>query len=197
MVGFDLDMTLADTRIGIGRVYDQISAETGVFIDSALVVSRLGPPLEIEMANWFPAADVPAAVTRYRELYEEHAVPGTVAMPGALEAVEAVRAAGGRTVVVTAKNQRDALATVRALGLPVDEVIGWLWAAAKGAALSSHGARVYVGDHTGDIEAARAAGAVSVAVATGMFTSEALRAYGADVVLPDLKGFPAWLSGYE
>jgi phosphoglycolate phosphatase len=149
------------------------------------------------MANWFPPAEIPSMVARYRELYESYAVPGTVAMAGALEAVEAVRAAGGRTVVVTAKNQRDALATVRALKLPVDEVVGWLWAAAKGTALAEHGARVYVGDHTGDIEAARAAGALSVGVATGMFDAEALRRYGADVVLSDLRAFPGWLSGYD
>src|SRR2546428_153540 len=82
VVGFDLDMTLADTRIGIGRVYDRLSAETGVFIDSKLVVGRLGPPLEVELANWFPPAQVPGMVSRYRELYEEYAVPGTTPMPG-------------------------------------------------------------------------------------------------------------------
>jgi phosphoglycolate phosphatase len=195
-VGFDLDLTLADTRAGIAAVYDALSAETGVFIDSALVVTRLGPPLESELANWFPAGQVPGMAGRYRELYPEIAVPATLPMAGAGAAVAAVRAQGGRTVVVTAKNQRDAERTVRFLGLPVDHVVGSLWAAEKGRALREHGATAYVGDHVGDIEAARAAAALSVGVATGPFDGAALREYGADIVLSDLHAFPDWLSSW-
>jgi phosphoglycolate phosphatase len=192
MVGFDLDMTLADTRRGIAAVYDALAAETGVFIDSALVCSRLGPPLDIELANWYPADHVPAMVKRFRELYPELAIPVTMPMVGAYDAVCAVRNRGGRAMVVTAKNQRDAERTVRFLGLPVTVVVGALWAAGKGAALKEHGAAVYVGDHTGDVDAARAAGAVSVGVASGPYDAAALRAYGADIVLPDLLAFPGW-----
>ena len=54
VVGFDLDMTLIDTRPGIAAVWDALSAETGVPIDSAAAVSRLGPPLSEELALWFP-----------------------------------------------------------------------------------------------------------------------------------------------
>jgi phosphoglycolate phosphatase len=32
-VGFDLDMTLIDSRPGIKAAYDRLSAETGVYID--------------------------------------------------------------------------------------------------------------------------------------------------------------------
>lgn len=194
-VGFDLDLTLADTRCGIGAVYDALSAETGTFVDSALVAGRLGPPLETELANWFPAARIPAMAARFRELYPGIAVPATTPMPGARAAVDAVHRAGGRVLVVTAKNQRDAEATVAFLGLPVDHVVGWLWATEKGAALLEYGASVYVGDHVGDIDGARTAGAVSVGVATGLFDETALRDYGADVVLADLLAFPGWLEG--
>jgi phosphoglycolate phosphatase len=151
----------------------------------------------MELANWFPIGEIPAVVTRFRELYPEVALPVTSAMPGAVAAVEAVRAAGGSTVVVTAKNQRDAEATVGLLGLEVDHVVGYLWAESKGTALRDHGAEVYVGDHTMDIDGARAAGALSVAVATGPFDETALRDYGADVVLPDLLGFPDWLATHQ
>lgn len=193
MVGFDLDMTLADTRRGIAAVYDVLAAETGVFIDSALICTRLGPPLEVELANWYAAEHVPAMVRRFRELYPEIAIPVTRPMAGAAEAVHAVGEQGGRAMVVTAKNQRDAERTVRFLGLPVSVVVGALWGAGKAAALKEHGAGVYVGDHTGDVDAARAAGAVSVGVASGPYDAAALRAYGADFVLPDLRAFPDWL----
>lgn len=196
-VGFDLDLTLADTRAGIGAVYAALAAETGVPIDTDLVVRRIGPPLEVELAYWFPAADVPAMAARYRAIYADIAVPATVLMPGAAAALDAVRRGGGRVVVVSGKNQADTERTVRFLGLEVDVVVGGLFGTDKGAALREHAAGAYIGDHTGDVDAARAASAVAVAVATGAYDSAALSAYGADVVLPDLLAFPEWLGGFR
>jgi phosphoglycolate phosphatase len=43
---------------------------------------------------------------------------------------------------------------------------------------------------------ARAAGAISVAVATGPASVEELRAEGAEVILTDLLEFPAWFRGW-
>jgi phosphoglycolate phosphatase-like HAD superfamily hydrolase len=196
VVGFDLDMTLIDSRPGIGAVYDALAAETGVPIDTALVTSRLGPPLDVELANWFPADRVPAMVDRYRALYPSLAITPTIALPGAAEALAAVRALGGSTVVVTSKYGPNARLHVEHLGLPVDDLVGEAYAAGKGPALAERGALVYVGDHTADIAAARAAGTVAVTVATGPFTVDALRAAGADVVLESLREFPRWLGDY-
>ncbi len=192
---FRLDLTLADTRAAIGAVYAALAAETGVPIDTAAVVGRIGPPLEEELAYWFPAAEVPVMAARYRAIYPDIAIPATVLMPGAVAALDAVRARDGRVVVVSGKNQVDTERTVRFLGLRADAVVGGLFGAEKGVALREHGARAYIGDHTGDVDAARAA--VAVAVATGAFDSAALTAYGADVVLPDLLAFPEWLGGFR
>lgn len=194
-VGFDLDMTLIDSRPGIKAVYDRLAAETGVFIDSALAVTRLGPPLEEELAYWFPRERIAAAADRYRALYPDHAIAPTLAMPGAPEAVAAVRAAGGRPVVVTAKYGPSAELHLAHVGIEA-ELRGWLWAEAKAEALVEWGASVYVGDHTGDVRGARKAGALSVAVATGPCSAAELRAAGADVVLSDLRDFPGWLAAH-
>ncbi|WP_406051097.1 ATP-dependent sacrificial sulfur transferase LarE [Kribbella sp. NBC_00889] len=196
VVGFDLDMTLIDSRPGIQAVWDLLAAETGVPIDSDLVVSRLGPPLTIEMANWFPPEQIDAMVVRYREHYPSHAITGSLPLPGAAESLAAVRALRGRTMVVSAKYTPSVLLHMQHLGLDIDEPVGDLHGAQKGTALREHKATIYVGDHTADIEGARAAGAVAVAVATGPFTADELRAYGADVVLNDLTEFPAWLDAY-
>ncbi|HEV7628189.1 MAG TPA: HAD family hydrolase, partial [Streptomyces sp.] len=53
-VGFDLDMTLIDSRPGIHATYVALSERTGTHIDADLTVTRLGPPLEQELAHWFP-----------------------------------------------------------------------------------------------------------------------------------------------
>ncbi|HLU73378.1 MAG TPA: HAD family hydrolase [Nonomuraea sp.] len=196
-VGFDLDMTLADTRIGIAAAMDELSARLGVPIDSQVVVSRLGPPLEAELANWLPPEEIPAAADLYREIYPEVGVPVHVPMAGAHEAVESVKSRGGKVIVVTGKNPRDAKSTVRRLGFDVDEVVGSVFGAGKGAALSAFGAAAYVGDHVADIEAARAGGALSVTVATGPYTAGELREHGADVALDDLTEFADWFTDWQ
>lgn len=195
-MGFDLDMTLADTRSGIAAVYDALAVRIGVEIDSAAIITRLGPPLEHELANWLPEEEIPAAVTVFREFYPEFGVPMHTAMAGAYEAIKAVREAGGQVIVVTGKNERDANATVELLGFEVDEVVGAVFGADKGSALARFGAAAYVGDHLGDIAAARAAGAVSVGVATGPYTVGELREHGADVALTDLTEFATWFRNW-
>ncbi|MFI9546893.1 HAD family hydrolase [Streptomyces sp. NPDC052016] len=195
-VGFDLDMTLIDSRPGIHAVYTALAERTGAVIDADLVVTRLGPPLEEEIANWFPAERVAAMADFYRELYPSYAITRTLAMAGAREAIEAVRAAGGRAVVVTAKWEPNAKLHLEHLGIEADAVIGNLWAEQKAAALREHGAGVYVGDHVGDIRGARSAGTLAVSVATGPCSVEELAGAGADVVLGDLTEFPGWLDGH-
>ncbi|HEY0536172.1 MAG TPA: HAD family hydrolase [Actinoplanes sp.] len=192
-VGFDLDMTLIDSRPGIRAAYQALTAKTGVHVDADLAVSRLGPPLRREMSQWFPADQVEEAVTTYRALYAEHAIEPTVPMPGAREALAAVRALGLRVVIVTSKLGRLAHLHLDHLGLAADEVAGDLFAEGKGAALIEHGVRWYVGDHVGDMVAARTAEVPGIGVATGPCTADELRRAGAAYVLPDLTGFPALL----
>ncbi len=196
-VGFDLDMTLIDSRPGIHACWVELSERTGTYVDADLVVTRLGPPLAEEMAYWFPAEQIPEMADLYRELYPAYAITGTLAMPGAREAVDAVQAAGGRAIVVTAKWQPNAELHMEHLGLAPDAVIGNLWAEQKGEALREHGASVYGGAPPGDVRGARSAKALSVAVATGPCRAEELTEAGAEVVLGDLTEFPGWFSDYR
>jgi phosphoglycolate phosphatase len=197
VVGFDLDMTLVDSRPGILATLAALSEETGVTIDGALVVSRLGPTLETEMAEWYPEERVPAVCDRFRELYTEFGVPGCDLLPGANDAVAAVRDAGGRTIVITAKYEPNAVRCVEHVGLEVDHVIGWRWGPDKALTLTEYGASAYVGDTPTDVAAAHAAGAVGVAVPTGPHPADELRAAGADVVLETLGNFPAWFARWR
>ncbi|HVE64279.1 MAG TPA: HAD hydrolase-like protein [Mycobacteriales bacterium] len=192
MVGFDLDLTLIDPRPGVVVCLDQLSAETGVAIDSALVASRLGPPLEVELANWFKAPAVPAAADRYRELSAERAAALTTALPGAHDAVHAVRSTGGRAVVITAKWEATAQLALDHLDLTVDDLVGWRWGPQKTETLRQIGAWCYVGDHVSDVDAARRAGVVAVAVPTGPCTRGQLSRHRSTVVLDSLTDFPQW-----
>ncbi|MET8229706.1 HAD hydrolase-like protein [Micromonospora sp. NPDC005298] len=194
-VGFDLDMTLVDSRPGIAAAFRALTARTGVPVDADLVVSRLGPPLRTELAYWFPPEQVESAVHAYRELYPAYAITPTVPMPGAREAIDAIRARGGRVLVVTAKMGRLARLHLEHLGFTVDELAGDLFAEQKATALREHGATHYVGDHVADMVAAGAAGVPGIGVATGPCSPDELRAAGAEVVLDDLTGFSRALDG--
>ena len=192
-VGFDLDMTLIDSRPGIHAAYQALTAETGVFVDADLAVTRIGPPLRAELREWFPADEVEQAVRTYRALYADYAIEPTVPTPGAVEALEAVRAHGFRVVIVTSKLGRLAARHLEHLGMTADELAGDLFAEGKAAALVEHGVRWYVGDHVGDMVAATTAGVPGIGVTTGPCSAAELLAAGATHILPDLTGLPALL----
>jgi len=189
-VGFDLDMTLLDTRPGIHAAYRALTEATGVYVDADAVVGRLGPPLRTEIRRWFPEDRVEAAVATYRALYPEYAITTSLPLPGALDALAEVRARGLRVLVVTGKYGPLARLHLEHLGLEVDELVGDLFAAEKATALIEHGAALYVGDHVADMVAALAAGVPGLGVTTGSHDAEELRTAGAELVLADLTGFP-------
>jgi len=94
-------MTLVDSRPGIRASMAALTQETGVPIDIEVVINRLGPKLEWELAHWFPAERVAHACKRYRARYWEHCVgDGTVLLPSARAAVDAVRARRGRITLL-------------------------------------------------------------------------------------------------
>ena len=196
VVGFDLDMTLVDPRPGVIATFAATSQETGIAIDGKVVAARLGPSLEVELAHWVPEDRIADVAGVYRKHFATLGVDGTSALPGAQEALSAVRELGATPLIVTAKSAPLAQATIDRLGLSAGEVIGWRWGPGKGEALAERGAAIYVGDHTGDMLAARACGAVAVAVTTGHDDERSLREAGADVVLGSLEAFPEWLSSY-
>jgi phosphoglycolate phosphatase-like HAD superfamily hydrolase len=194
VVGFDLDMTLIDTRAGFAATLLALGDELGIAFPTADMTARLGPPLEHLLADHLPADEIPAAGDRFREIYPDHAVRPTPAFPGAHEAIAAVRAAGGRVVLVTGKFPRNAQLHVDHLGFDIDHLEGWVWGVGKADVLVREGATIYVGDHVHDVEGALAAGATSVSVLTGGCTRGELEAAGTHVVLEDLTAFPAWLA---
>jgi phosphoglycolate phosphatase-like HAD superfamily hydrolase len=194
VVGFDLDMTLIDSRPGIHTTIRALVDETGYFIDPDVVVNRLGPPLEQELAEWLPADQVDPLSDRFRELYGELGIDGTLALPGASAALAAVRARDGRSLVVTAKYEPNAWRCLEHTQLVVDDVVGWRHGPQKGETLTERCAAIYVGDTPPDMDAARIAGAVGIGVPSGPFSADELRAAGADIVLGSLLEFPSWLA---
>jgi phosphoglycolate phosphatase len=190
-VGFDLDMTLIDSRPAIMASFAALAAETGVLVDQAAVDRRLGIKLEVELGYWFQAAEIDAAVRIYRRHYRQLLGPLTTRLPGAEQALAAVRAAGARAVVITAKIEETARLSLEHVGLAADELFADAHGPEKAAVLAEVRAAVYVGDTPADMLAAVSAGAYPVGVATGSFSATELRAAGAADVLESLTSFPS------
>lgn len=194
-VGFDLDMTLIDPRPGMVAAMDALAEESGLALDGEHFAANLGPPLDAVLRGFeAPEERIPELVARFRALYPGLVVPSTVALPGAAAALDAVRAAGGSTIVVTGKYAPNAALHLEALGFEVDTLVGELWSTEKAAALIEHGASVYVGDHLGDVRGALAADAVPVGVTTGPCERAELVEAGARVVFDSLEEFPSWFA---
>ena len=194
MIGFDLDMTLVDSRPGIQATIDALAAESNepALADPSLLDALLRRNLDLEFADRFPADRALVLGDRFRELYVTIGVPGTDALPGAVDALALVRADRARTVVVTAKYEPNAHRCLDHVGLAVDAVFGWRYGPGKAETLRECGASIYVGDTPRDMEAARDADALAVGVTTGPHDDAELRGAGAHVVLSSLVEFPAW-----
>ncbi|MEJ5946235.1 HAD hydrolase-like protein [Pseudokineococcus basanitobsidens] len=208
VVGFDLDQTLVDSGPRISSCLRAALAEVDVVLDDAVAEASRGLPLEGTLAALLPAgratpevlADVAARYRAQDRLPDgEGGHPLVPALPHARAALEAVVAAGGRAVVVSAKRTEAVGRVLAWAGLDdlVVAVAGDRFGAQKADALLAEGAVVYVGDHPADLEAARAAGAAGVLVATGAHAVAELEVLGADAVLADLSGFPGWWQAWR
>ncbi|MGI4894064.1 MAG: HAD family hydrolase [Janthinobacterium lividum] len=203
VIGFDLDMTLVDSSAGIATTLQAVLAEVGVTVTAADTWPYAGLPLDVILTGLAPAiasTELATLVARYRQLYPVLGVASVRSFPAAAAALAAPGAHGGRSVVVSAKhtpNVHRVLAVTGLGGAVADgDVAGDLFAEQKGARLAAFGATAYVGDHPGDVRAARVAGAVAVGVSTGSHDVAALLEAGADVVLASLEQFPGWLEGH-
>jgi phosphoglycolate phosphatase len=191
-VGFDLDMTLIDSRPAILASFAGLARDTGTAIDLTAVDSRLGIKLEDELVFWYPPDQREAAATVYRRHYVRLAEQMTTALPGAHEALTAVRAAGQRVVIITAKHPISVEPSLKAVGLSADEIFTFVHGPEKADVLKRINAAAYVGDSPPDMAAAVEAKIRAVGVATGSFSAEDLIRAGADVVLDSMADFPAW-----
>ena len=194
-VGFDLDLTLINSRPAIMAAWSAVAEELGVFIELADVDTRMGIKLEDEVGYWFPADGQQAAADSYRRHYVRLAPTMTFPLPGAAEALAAVRRAGERAVIITAKHPISVRPSLDAVALAADEIFTHVHGPEKAAVLARIGASAYVGDTPADMAAARAGGALAVGVPTGSFDAADLTASGAQVVLGSLLEFPSWYAG--
>lgn len=193
VVGFDLDMTLVDSAEGIADALMKVFADHGAEVTREDVLGTIGLPLDMVFPMWLPDESYEQLLDEYRDHYGRFGIPKTTLLPGARDAVDAIHEAGGRVVVVSAKKKDFVDRVLDVVALPADVTYGYVFAEHKAKALLDEGAQVYVGDHEGDIRAARAADAVSFIVTTGPMTRDELLEHDPDVIVDSLLEFRPWL----
>jgi phosphoglycolate phosphatase len=195
---FDLDGTLVDSYPAITASVNHVRAARGLPPLAEEEVRRhvgRGPAYLLE--HTVPGADLAVDWPRYRAHHPTVMESGTRLLPGAAEAVQAVRAGGRFVGVCSNKPRHFTRRLLDHLELAVDVVLGpedvprpkpapdMLLAALERLGVPA-GEALYVGDMGVDVETARAAGVRVWVVPTGSDEREQLEAARPDRVLRDL-----------
>jgi phosphoglycolate phosphatase len=211
VIVFDLDGTLVDTAPDLTATLNVLLAREGVAPLAIETARRLiGRGARVLIERGFEAAGVPLAdaalsvlFERFIDHYRAHIADQSRPFPGAVAALDDLRAAGARLAVCTNKPTDLSVALFKALGLDgyFAAVVGPDAAGARKpdprhliAAIERAGGRrrhsVMVGDSASDADAARAAGVPLVLVSFG-YSEVAARALCPDVLIDAFDELPA------
>ena len=199
---FDFDGTLVDTT---EMIFQSMRHATSSVLgrdnfSREELLANVGQPLPRQM-EILDAEKAELLLGAYRAHHEEHHDALIAEFPGVDEALDRLRAAGVRVVVVTSKRRRSvemALEKFPGLDLVVDLFVTMEDTREhkphpepllKGLELAGDVPRekaVYVGDSPFDVQAAKAAGLTSVAVSWGAFSEDTLREADPDHLVPDI-----------
>jgi phosphoglycolate phosphatase len=211
VIAFDLDGTLVDTAPDLIGTLNVLLAEDGVAplpLDEARPFIGRGARWMIERG--FQAADAPLAPERVQPLFERfiarynaHIADESQPFPGAVAALEALKADGAKLAVCTNKLTGLSVSLLDALGLlPLfDAVVGADSApaskpdprhldAAIAAAGGTRARAIMVGDAATDAGAARAAGVPLILVSFG-YTEIPARDLDPDILIDHFDALPA------
>jgi HAD superfamily hydrolase (TIGR01549 family) len=207
-VVFDWDGTLADSLELFFRANAAVMAELGVPFDEAAYRRHYTPDWRLAYRRLgVPEARLDEASRRWRELFDRRSGE-TRALPGAVDAVARLAAAGLSVGIVTAGDRDVVAPQVAAFGLagfvsacvygddlpvakphpaPLLRALELMDAGSRPAAV------VYVGDAPDDMRMAAAVGCPAIGIESLLGEADALVAAGADAVFPSVA---AWVDAW-
>ena len=189
---FDLDGTLARTGEDIILAWKGAIRAVGRDLTHFDEVFKIGPTLEQMVYALYDDATpelVADLMARYKPLYDESVFPNTVAYPGVPELLAAIRAAGGKSYIVTNKRHNATQLIAKKFGW--DRLMNGVWSydsfgtkykkpellakLLKDLGIDPKDA-VMVGDTKGDVDAGKANGMAAIGVTWGYGTAEEIAA---------------------
>ena len=185
---FDLDGTLARTGEDIVVAWKGAIAALGRDLTNFDKVFKIGPTLEKIVYELYDDATpqlVEELMEKFKPLYDESGFPNTVPYPGVPELLAAIRAAGGKSYVVTNKRHHATQLIAKKFGW--DRLMDGVWSydsfgtkykkpellAKLLADLKVDAAdAVMVGDTKGDVDSGKANEIATIGVTYGYGTAE-------------------------
>ena len=185
---FDLDGTLARTGEDIVVAWKGALTALGRDFTNFDKVFRIGPTLEKVVYELYDDATpqlVEDLMARFKPLYDGSGFPNTVPYPGVPELLAAIRAAGGRSYIVTNKRHGPTQLIAKKFGW--DRLMDGVWSydsfetKYKKPELLARlldelkvdaSEAVMVGDTKGDVDAGKANGIATIGVIYGYGTAE-------------------------
>ena len=184
----------------------EFDLETSSIREGSMLISDSGYVLAQELSSVLPVDDLDTFATELDRMFGKICVETVIALPGAEDALNRLHASEIALGIGTNDSQDNAVAQMVTLGLEglFHRILG---------ADSGYGAKpgpgmvtafvefsglepsqvMMVGDSLHDLEAGRAAGAVTCGVETGPASRETLEKH-ADIVLPSIADLPAVLA---
>jgi phosphoglycolate phosphatase len=205
-VVFDFDLTLADSSQGFIACHRFAASQFGLQEPAAsAIATSIGTPLDIVFTRFY--GEKHAGIGEgYIRAYQEHAdrvmTDLTVMLPGAVDAVLRLRAAGLKLGIVSQKLRyrveevlrRESLLDCFGVVLGGDDIPAFkpdprgLVLAIE--TLRAGGEALYVGDTTIDAQAARNANVPFAAVLTGVTKAQEFQSYEPIWILESVAGLP-------
>lgn len=218
---FDIAGTTVDEGSAVYTAMRKALAEQDVEVDQGDLDRNKGTDKRTALATLMKAAGhdagedaVERCYTRFGELLDEaYTATPPVAIPGAIDCLEALRARGVRTALTTGFTRKVAERVLGLAGIgvgdggPVDVLVTTddVRAARPAPYMIQHAMEatdardvrrvLSAGDTIADILSHRNAGVMSVSVLTGDTSEETLRSYGPDFVLASVADIPSLLEG--
>jgi phosphoglycolate phosphatase len=201
-------MTLVDSAGAIAHCMNLLARKVGLRpLSREEVLATIGLPIEAAWGRLWGRYD-PDWTRIYREEFRQTEHEGLRPMPGAVEALDLLRASGVGTGLVTNRRYPRDVAVMVGLADRLDLILGLEDVprpkpdpSALLLALDRLGASpreaLYVGDTDIDMRAAEAAGVPGLGVAAGHFSREALLEAGAAWAIGSLRDFPGILAGFD
>lgn len=199
---FDFDYTLADASKGIVMCFRHVLEANGYYDNTDDEIKRtIGMTLEeaFSVLMGKPEAECGCYRAPFREMSDQVMTKYTVMLPGAVETMRALKAAGKQVGIISTKNRFRIMESVEKFGLYdcIDVIIGMEDVAkakpdpeglekALAFLQAEKGQTLYVGDSLIDARTADAAGVDFAAVTTGTTPKEAFEALPYVAVLQNI-----------
>ncbi len=192
-IGFDLDMTLVDSNLGLVKTLSKIFPEKSEIQEDWFVQKISGLPLK-EILNFLAQEDQIAMVEKaFLDLYPSIGVGHSKLYPGAIAALNCVRKSGYEPIIVSAKSPINLNKMISHFELPVKLAVGGVHGLGKSKVLQKNNAKLYVGDQESDVFSAHKAGISAVRIVARDANPEFTNA---DWTLNDIGSFPEWFQGW-